>query len=149
MAASQAQIGYGTLLKRGNGASPEVFTPVAEITSITPPQAESDDVEVTHMESPGRTKEYIAGMVEAGEAAFKGNWIPGNATQDHLVGVLADQKAGTVRNWQIVVPPGTAAPAGLTWSFSGYVKKFNPDISVSDKLSFDASIKVSGASTYA
>ncbi|MBA2627186.1 MAG: hypothetical protein H0U85_04185 [Gemmatimonadales bacterium] len=144
MAETQARIGFGTLLKRGNGATPEVFTTIAEVKSITPPQADADDVDVTHMESPGRSREFIQGLTNPGEASFEVNWIPDDPTQDHLTGLLADQQAGTVRNWQIVLPAGL-----LTWGFRGYVKKFNPDIPTDKELKASVTIKVSGASTFA
>jgi hypothetical protein len=144
MPATSATIGYGTLLKRGDGGSPEVFTAIAEVTSITPPQAAADDVEVTHLTSPNRTKEFIQGMIDAGEASIHINWIPNDATHDELTGLLANQIAGTVKNWQIVLPSGV-----LIWQFPGYVKTFEPDeITAGDALGANVTFKVTGASTY-
>src|SRR5687768_16228446 len=101
MPATQATIGYGTLLQRGDGGSPEVFTAIAEVDSISPPQTVADDVEVTHLTSPNRTKEYIQGMLDAGEASAHINWLPGDPTHDEVTGLLANQIAGTVKNWRI------------------------------------------------
>lgn len=145
MPATQATIGYGTLLKRGDGGSPEVFAAIAEVVGITPPQAVADDVEVTHLSSPNRTKEFIQGMIDAGEASFSINWLPSDSTHDELTGLLANQISGAVKNWQVVLPN-----ALLTWTFPGYVKSFEPDeITAGDKLGASVTIKVTGASTYA
>lgn len=144
MPATQATIGYGTLLQRGDGGSPEVFSAIAEVISITPPQAVADDVEVTHLSSPNRTKEYIQGMIDAGEASISINWLPGDATHDELTGLLANQISGAVKNWRIVLPN-----ALLTWQFPGYVKSFEPEeITAGDKLGASVTFKVTGASSY-
>lgn len=144
--ATQAMIGYGTLFQRGNGdGPPETFQTISETAEINPPQSEADDVEVTHLNSPGRRKEFIQGMSDAGEASLSVNWIPDHPTQDHLTGLLADKNSGAVKTWRIVLPGGL-----LTWTFSGYVKSFAPDtISANDPLKATVTIKVTGAESFA
>ena len=65
MAATEADIGYGAIFKVGNGGSPtETFTDFgAEVTSITPPGYSRDALDATHMASPDRFREYIAGLM--------------------------------------------------------------------------------------
>lgn len=141
---TQAVIGYGTLLKRGDGGSPEVFTAIAEVRSLGTPSPKRSDVDVTHLTSPGRAKEYIAGMIEQGEVSFKINWVPNNATHDEVTGLLANQIDGLTRNWQIVLPS-----SALIWTFPGYVRDFNPDdITPEKELMVSVTIKVAGASTF-
>ena len=139
MPPTQARIGHGTLLKRGNGASPEVFETIAEVTNINPPQMESEDIKVSHMESPGGYHEYIPGMREAGEVSFEINFLPGNATHNGTTGLAADHRTRVVRNWKIELAGG-----GAVWTFPGYVKTFNVAIPVDDKVSASVSIKVTG-----
>ena len=141
---TEARIGYGSVLKRGNGGTPEVFTAIKEVVTFGLPQPESADVEVTHLTSPNRKREYIAGLIEQGEVSMSMNWIPNDPTQDHLTGLLADQKSGVVRNWQALV--GTTPL--ITWAFSGYVKKFAPDDVESDApLRATLTIKITGDDT--
>lgn len=143
---TDAKIGYGSILKRGNGGSPEVFTAIKETVTFGLPKPESDDVEVTHLTSPNRKREYIAGLIENGEVQATMNWIPNDPTQDHLTGLLADQKSGVVRNWQALV--GTTPI--ITWSFSGYVKSFAPDdVEAASPLRATLTIKVTGDDTIA
>src|SRR5688572_28259415 len=78
--ATDADIGYGTTWSI-NG------TPVAEVIEVTPGETTADRVEATHMGSPGRRREYIAGLIDNGEASFTINWVPGNAT-DALIRTL-------------------------------------------------------------
>ena len=61
-----AQIGAGTLFKRGDGASPEVFTTIAEVTSVDGPTSVFDIIDVTTMESTGNDREFIAGKGDPG-----------------------------------------------------------------------------------
>ena len=80
MAASAAIIAYLSTLQVETAAGTAVYSDIAEIKSISKPNAQVDEVEVTHMTSPGRAKEYIAGLIEYGEIAIDINWIPSNAT---------------------------------------------------------------------
>jgi hypothetical protein len=139
MPVTQARIGHGTLLKRGNGATPELFETIAEVTSITPPQMESDDIEVTHMESPGGYKEYIPGLREAGEVSFEVNFLPAHPTHNGTTGLAADHRNRTIRNWRIELAGG-----GAVWTFPGYVKTFNVSIPVDDKVPAAVTLKVTG-----
>jgi len=141
-----ATIGYGSLFKRGDGADPEVFTAIAEVTSADPPSSEADDVEVTNLDSPNRTKEYIQGMIEAGEASLEMNFLPGDATQDATTGLIADHAAGTVKNWQMEFSDA----ASTTVTFPGYVKRFDPGpVTPSGALTASCVIKVTGPEVWA
>jgi hypothetical protein len=139
MPPTQARIGHGTLLKRGNGATPEIFETIAEVTSINPPEMQSEDVKVSHMESPGGYHEYIPGMREAGEVSFDINFLPANPTHNGTTGLAGDHRNRTVRNWRIDLAGG-----GAFWLFAGYVKSFKVAIPVDDKVSASVSIKVTG-----
>ena len=138
-----AVIGYGTLLKKGDGASPEVFTTVAAVTSIGGPNLQADDIEVTDMESPSGYKEYISGLKDGGTVDFEINFNPTNSTH---TGLFDDQVAGTSRNWKIVFP---SSVSNMTFSFAGTVKTFNLNTDPNTQLSASISIKVSGAPTLA
>lgn len=142
---SAATIGYGSKLKRGDGGTPETFTAIAEVFSIEPPSQESDDVEVTNLDSPSRMKEYIAGMGEPGEVSFEMNFLPTHATQDATTGLIADRVSGDVKNWQILFSDA----ASTTATFAGYVKSFQGSLAVSDRLTASCTIKVTGPLVWA
>jgi hypothetical protein len=98
---SEAIIGWGTKLKRGDGDTPEVFTQVPEVVSLDPADEEIEKVDVTHLDSPQKRREYIQGMIDSGELSFSVNMIPSNPQH---AGLLADKNSGTVRNFQVVYP---------------------------------------------
>ena len=57
---------FGTLIKKGDGASPEVFTAVAQVQGITGPGQKADTIETTTHNQANAYKTYIAGLMEGG-----------------------------------------------------------------------------------
>ena len=94
---STAVFAQGTLLKIGNGASPEVFTtiPGDEDLSYAPPAP--DEIDVTSHSSASGMREYIAGLLGKGKVATKVFYNPAEAT--HVAVRLAH---GTYVNFQMV-----------------------------------------------
>jgi predicted secreted protein len=141
MVATKASIGYGTVVKVGSGGdfdSPDTFITLAEVIEVTPPNMQTDDVDATHFSSPNRTREYIAGLIEPGEASIVMNRIDGSATEVLLMGL---QSSGLPRTWVIVWPNET------TWSFLGLVKGYEATSPIDDRMTATCTIKVAGAQT--
>jgi hypothetical protein len=137
--ATQAVIGWGSQLSRGNGdGPPETFTAVTEVTAFEPADEQADDHEVTHFESPDRTKEFIRGLIDAGEASFTVNYNPG-VYQIHQQ-LVADKESGVVSNWKFVFPDGMETDV-----FPAYIKGFKPNIGPNDPLTAEITLKVAGA----
>lgn len=136
---TQAKIGYGVLFKIGNGATPEVFTTVAEVTNITPPALARDSVDASHEASPESWREFIPGMKDGGEMSFDINFVPGSSTTLLL---LAEIEAA-VGNKQVVWTTGEIM------SFAGFCTAFEPDTPIDDKMTASVTYKVSGKPTLA
>jgi hypothetical protein len=137
--ATQAVIGWGAQLSRGNGdGPPETFTAITELTAFEPPDEQADDVEVTHFESPDRTKEYVRGMIDAGEASFTVNYNP--AVYPSHQQIVADKASGAISNWKFVFPDDMETDV-----FPAYVKGFKPKLGPNDALTADVTLKVAGA----
>jgi len=146
---SQAMIGWGTYLKRGNGATPEVFTAIAELLTVTPPSNASDEVEVTHLVSAGKRKEFIQGLIDSGECAFTANFIPTSGTQDWDTGLISLQAAGDVVNWRIECYEDDLTTLSFYVAFAGFVKTSNlNEISAGATKVLAGSIRCSGDVTW-
>lgn len=143
MAATLAKVGYGSLLKRGDGGGSEVFTAIAELLSFSFASS-LDTVEATHMESLSSAKEFIAGMLDMGEVTAECNFL-NDATQNLAAGVQLDMKNRTKRNWQLYVVSNTTD----TISFTGFVTSVTRKASVNDKITLELKIKVTGLPTEA
>jgi len=135
MAASQAALGYGSYFRISNNDSPGIYTDIAEVFNITPPNFEADDVDVTHNQSPNRTRETIAGLKTPGDCSFEMNFIPGSAS-DVLIRLLLG--TGEQRACQIQFPNA------VTWSFLASVKGYEVSMPTDDKMSATVSMQVSG-----
>lgn len=109
-----AFLGSQTLLKMGDGASPEVFTTIGEVVSIDPLAQSKDLVEVTHMLS--TAKEYIGGLTDGQEIGFTCNLLPTNTQQVALLAAAAATSAA--KNFKYVLPAGGGS---LTASFAALV----------------------------
>lgn len=143
MAITAAISAFGTLLKRGNTATPEVFTTVGEVRNITGPNIKLDTEDVTNHDSTGGWEERIPTLLHGGDVKFDINYQPGLATHNATTGVIADMINRVRRNWQLVFP--TAAP--ITWAFSGFVESFNPKEPVKGELAASIGIQITGQPT--
>lgn len=138
---SDAMIGYGTRFYMAATAGATTLTKLAEVTSVAPPEETVAEVEVTHYESPNRTREFIAGLNDAGSMTLEMNWIPGSAT-DELLAVARGDRA--VRICRIVTPPGDDS---RQFTFPAYVSGYTRTLPIDDKMVATVTLRVAGAVT--
>jgi predicted secreted protein len=132
---SDAVWAYGTYLSKGGVV-------VAELTSIGSPELDSDEIEVTHLLSPGGYEEVIQGIRRTGIVTLEGNYVSGDAGQADM---MASYLSGAVETYKITFPAATAAE----WTFDAFVKKA-PAISeaaTDGALTFSAELRVTGQPT--
>ncbi|MBL3580648.1 phage tail tube protein [Rhodovulum visakhapatnamense] len=136
MPESQALMAYDIGFAIHDGEDPGTFEELAEVNEVTPPNQQADDIDVTHQKSPNKTREYIAGMIEPGEMTLSLNWIPGGSTD---MTIQALKVSGARRQMRITWPNG------ITWTFTGYIKGFEPSSQLGDKMTGTVTIKVAGS----
>lgn len=109
MAQSQAVIAAGTLLKLGDGASPEVFTKIAEVTSLGEIGQTAPEIDVTPIDATER--QYIGGLKDGNSVAFALSYVATNANHQDL----RDSIGGT-RNFEVEWIDGSKAafPMAIT-----------------------------------
>lgn len=136
--ATAATLGRGTKLQV-ESATPGVYTTIPEVKDITPPSVDSEEVEVTNQDSSGRSKEFIAGAIDYGEAGGTMNYIPGNATQQQ---VIADAQSGNqvTRNYRILLPGATRSI-----DFAGWMKTATRTFPVSGAMEMTLGIRVTSS----
>ncbi len=140
---SNALHAQGTLLQRGDGATPEVFTTVAEVGSISGPSLQADLIDVTNHSSPSRYREYIQGLKDGGELTFDLNYNPNDATHNATTGVLADWNSGARKNYRLQFP---STPA-VFWNFQVIVTNFEMNADVAEQLKAAVTMKLTAAPT--
>ena len=135
---SNAFAGVGAQFKRGDGASAEVFSAIAEVNSIEGPSMSADTIDVTSLDSTGGYREFITGFRDGGEVTLEMNF-----TRDGYIDMKTDFEAGTNRNYQIVLPDTGAT----TFDFAGLVTSLSMSVPTDDKVTASVTIKVDGQVT--
>lgn len=132
---SDAVAGVGASFKRGDGASSEEFTAVAEVKNITGPGMSRDFIEVTSLASTGGYREFITGFRDGGELTFSMNF-----TRDGYDDLLLDFDSDDSRNYQVVLPDAGAT----TFDFAGFITALPLNIVPDDAITVDVTVKITG-----
>jgi predicted secreted protein len=142
---ADARIGYGATYEIWDASlTTPAFVALEEVISITPGEAETDRVEVTHMQSPGRRREYVSGMIDSGEASVEINWLPGSATDLLIRGLLT---SGATVEHRITLP-ANADGDRVTLTYDAQITGYSKSIPMDDRLTATVTIAVSGEETW-
>lgn len=131
---------FGTELARGDGASPEVFTALANVTGISGPKQSREFLDVTSHDSAGGWEEFVTGIKRTGTLDLDLNYDPTDDTHEQL---LDDFDAGSSNTYKITWP---SSPT-VSWTFEAMVVDVSPEAPFDDKLTCSASFKLSGPVT--
>lgn len=135
----------GTLLKIGDGASPETFTAISEVNDIAGPALSQEFVDFTHQESPGATREFKPSFKISGDVTFGCHFLPDDETQGFdSSGLLKDYEDQTLRNFQLLFPDDGATLA----SFAAYVANIAPAAPLEGKMGLSVTLRISGVVTW-
>lgn len=141
--ASNALKTQGITVLVGDGAGPEVFTTIAEVTGFSGPTTEANEIEVTTLAS--LAKEFIAGLVDNGEVTLEVNAVVKD-TQHRQI--RQDISNGTVRNYQIDFNDKDGLETTSTiYEFAAFVKSFPLSAAADDKLAGTITLRITGAIT--
>lgn len=136
---------FGTLLKRGDGATPEVFTDIAEVLDIGGISLENGMADVTSHLSASRYEQSVPTTKKVGPVTFKLNFVPTTPTHSYTSGLIKDFDNQTLRNFTVTFPDA----GGTHWHFAAYVSKVDIAAPVKGILSGDVTLTISGAPTLA
>lgn len=140
MSETNASIGYGTMIQRGDLLTPTSFADLAELKDISGPSMEVDSVEATHQASPDAHKEFIPGLVDGGEVSVEMQLIEGGAERGNL---LEDFQGRVTRFWRIVLP------SSGSWTYKAFITGFDPANPIEDVMTDSLSWKITGKPVWA
>ena len=130
-----ALIGYGGLLEISDDSG-ATWTEIAEVFNMTPPSNSVDIIDATHMQSPGRDREYILGLNDPGECSMEMNFVPGSATDTFLLGIKAAYERVKCRiTW----------PNAVIWAFDGLLTGYEASAPTDDRMTSTITFKVTGS----
>lgn len=131
-------IGYGAEAWLDNAS--DTSTRLGEVTSLSLPNPQQADVETTHFASPGRTREYGAGLIDNGEITIGINFDAGSATDTLVTEAMT---SGEVRDMMISVP--TSSGTNQEYTFPVIIKGYEKTIPIDDRQTATITARVAGA----
>jgi len=138
---SDALKSQGMTFARGDADSPEVFTAIAEITSISGPGGTAAEIDQSDLDS--TAKEVRPGLPDNGNVTLGLAYIPKNTGHNQL---RLDRENQTLHNFRITF---TDASPATTWTFAGYVMGLEINNEVDEITRGTVTIRVNGAVTQA
>jgi predicted secreted protein len=132
-------IGYGLVFAVEDAPGSGVFFNLQQVFNVTPPSATVEQIDVTHYQSPGRTREFKGGLSDPGTASAEMNYEQNSATDSFI---RAWRASGLNRSCRITFANGASV------QFSGSVESYIPTSPLDDKMTAALAIKVSGIPTY-
>ena len=131
----------GTTFARGDSASPEVFTAIAQLTSIGAIGSDRSLIDVTNLSSTAR--EYKKAIKDGQEIELVGQYDPDDTGH---TGLRADVAAEVARNYKVTLVDSPAQ----TITFAGLAMNFTiTDVGIDQVLGFRCTIKPTGDLTFA
>lgn len=130
--------GHGTLIARAPAATPTVFTDIAEMGAITPPPLSRNEFDATTQNLNIDT--YVLGVLRRGQMSVPMNFLPTNATHDHLTGLYKAliTEPPPVDGYRVTFPDTTV------WIMSGQVQGIAPTAPVDGLLSANVTLRFTG-----
>lgn len=130
---------YGTVFKFTPQGGSQVV--VGKLTSIGKIAPDSEEIDVTTLDSPGGYREYVQGYRDAGSVTLEGFHDKGDAGQGVLVEAFDSGKAGDC----VIEFPG-----GAKATFKAYVKSYTlGSAEVDGAVGFGAQMRITGKVNYA
>lgn len=134
------EIGYGVELRVSDAAPATTPTNlIGQIMDVTPPSPTRDIIDVTSSSSPNMAREFIAGLIDYGEASFQMNWEPGSAADTLLRGISLERLPRTYQmRWTQMTPD-------VTITFAAFLTGYERASPMADKMEATVTLKVTGA----
>jgi hypothetical protein len=117
------------------------WTQILGFETLPFPDQVPEDIDVTHMQSPGRTRETIPGLMPVADWSQDKQIWPGNAG-DTLLETLAGLTAAGTRELVLMEFNVNPAGTGARRTYQGYVNSFIPTGTVGDKAMASVNFKI-------
>ena len=136
--ASQVDISYQDELwiGRTEGSSTE-WTQILGLETVSPPERAPEEIDVTHQQSPGRTRETIPGLLSSADWSQELQYWPEHESQALLEELATLTEDGTAEHVMVEFVVG-----GVRRTYRGYVNAFTPTGPVGDKRMVNLAMKI-------
>lgn len=104
-----AKTGWGGSFSFTNNSA--ALTELVEVKGFTLPNGTTEQLDATHLKSPNRRREKVAGMIDDGDLVVRLNYVPGSATDLLIMQAFTE---GDTRAYEAAIPRATT-----DWIVSG------------------------------
>jgi hypothetical protein len=142
----EPRTGWGGEVHLSSDATTANLYELVQVVSFGLPQPETADVESTHLKSPGKRREFIAGLIDGGSVDVVLNYRPGS---DSDIKIRSARDARDVRAIRFVIPDQAGDPE---WQVdtTGLVTAYKPgDVTADGKIEATMTVRISGDVTEA
>ncbi|WP_299948135.1 phage tail tube protein [uncultured Microbulbifer sp.] len=124
-----------------DAATADTFVEVPKVLTLPEFGYEADEVEVTHLNSPGGVKEYKSGLKDGVGSTIELSWVPGDTQQEALKSAAT---SGRVINFQIQWPD----PGQTRVQVPLLLKSFKVVTAIGQKVTVSIDVKGAGAAVW-
>lgn len=124
-----------TRLEMQTGTSPDVWSPIVELTDVPPPQLSRSVADVTTLDDDHK-RIASTGVVSVGDLEFKGLALAGNALREDIKAALI---SGVPLHWRVVLTDESFD------EFDAVVTSYKPEVKTGDKVRLSFTLAVDGA----
>ncbi len=136
-----AKTGWGGEFHFTNNSA--ALTELVEVRGFTLPNGETEQLDATHLKSPNRRREKVAGMIDDGDLVVRLAYVPGSATDLLIMQAFTE---GDTRPYAAEVPRAS----GVNWVITGdaFISGVDRGEVVADELmEVSVTFTLSGAAT--
>ena len=135
---SDAEHGYGADFSIGG-------TTIGNIIRISGPSYARDPIDISTMDSTNKFREFIPGMIDAGEVTFDLNFEGASGGGSDI---LIDQMTATALAMEVVINDATGTYQKSTWACNGIITALGQEIPFEDKVVQSCTVKLTGVPTF-
>ena len=156
---SDGEHGHGAQLYMSLVTNPTSFTAVGNVVNITGPNQSRDAIDISTMDSPSKFKEFIPGLLDAGEITVDINYDgsdSGNASvlggTNAATGLLKNTNAAMMATIGFFDGTNGTGVTNVTnhsfWQGKGFITALGHQIQFGDKITQPVTIKLTGAGAF-
>jgi len=120
-------------------------TAVGNIISISGPNPSRDSIDISTMDSTAKFREFIPGMLDAGEVTFELNY---DGTAAGTANDLQLLKTNSAQYWHITFPDHTTEASKSDIYCQGFITALGHAIPFDDKVTQSVTVKLSGVPVF-
>lgn len=132
-----ARAAINTLLQFGDGNSPEVFTTLANVGTITGPSLALTVQDVTSHSTALPWREKFPTLLDGGDLMFDLFFIPDDPALKTAIGFFLNR---AIKDWKLIYPNSS----GVNDTFQGFFSKFGQALKVDDVIRVNVTLTITG-----